>query len=218
MNFAKTKTGRFVYTINSQHTEQFGATSNLEKNPTLSGILRIDKSPENNFGEEVKVVISLRKLTKLTPLINWSQIIHKQQPTTVEKQEFTIDKSVWLGGKGINWVIPTHLFGDTSVQIELNCSALLSTGFVIEVYRRDSTIIHEVPPSATITVGCTINFNINWNLSTNPARSTPVVTPARWSFPSPETEQTLLSASQRSINSGQSFFMHQCGISSGDDV
>lgn len=187
-----------VYTVNQVNLDRQPAIE-AKTQPKLNGVLYVNTSPGNYKTEIVNIVVSLRKLSKIKPIQDWSKVVQKKQPTTLESREFSVNKSVWLNGKGINWVIPTQLFGETNIQIDIDTSALLATGFIVEVFRRDCTLIHEVPANAKLTIGCTIEFNIAWNLSTNPIHSTPVVTPSRWSALFTEAEQARLSESQLSI-------------------
>lgn len=206
-----------IYTVNTRSVSPQQATSKCNQSKqNISGVLYVKKTPEKS-SEEVKIVVSLRRLDKIKPTCSWKNLLQRKQPTTVEEREFSVNKQVWLSGDGINWVIPTHLFGETNIQIDLNSSALLTTGFIIEVYRRDCVIVQEEQPNARLGAGCTINFNITWNLSTNPVRATPFVTPSIWPPAQSETERDSVNLSQLSVNSDSSFFRHQFGLSSDDE-
>lgn len=216
MNFLGNHTRKIVYTINNRN-QQPSTSNSCNRAPTLAGVLHVRKTPAASQSERVKIVVSLRTLSKERPLKDWSQIITKKQPTTVNRREFVIDKNCWINAKGVNWVIPTPIFGETSIQIELGSSALLATGFIIEVFRRDSIIVHEVPASENLSAGCSINFCVSWNLSANSKRATPTVTPLRWVSSPTDNEAASASGSQLSLQSGQSFNLHRLGLSSEDD-
>lgn len=218
MNKIEGQTSRVIYTINRRPiprpctpgtSDQHYPTETTLVQPSLSGTIYINESP-NSSPERVKVVISLRKLTKTRPVKEWTQINQRRQPTTVNQRGFTVDRTYRLNSKGINWVVPTPLFGETSIKISLEASALLSTGFILEVFRR---IKHEVQPSADLTIGCNINFKISWNLSTNPVGATPTINQARWAIRASRSESHRSIAS---LASGDSFQLNHLGINSDD--
>lgn len=216
MNLVKNTNSRIVYTINPK--ESPSTSQGTKSKPAVTGTLRINKTV--NTSERVKIVVSLRKLSKVRPVKDWLHIINRRQPTTVARKDFAIDKNFWLSEKGINWVIPTPLFNETTITIQLDSSPLLQTGFILEIFRRDSTTVHEVPPCIDLTIGCTIDFKISWNLSTNAVGSTPTVIPSRWSISPQLSQQSSRPSSQQSsnlsLNSG-SFRLNRLGISSEED-
>lgn len=108
----------------------------VNKNITLVGAIFIEKTRGTNR-EKVDIVVSLRKHARPRPVQDWNRLINRKQPTTVSRREFVIDRDCWINHNGINWIIPTPLFGETTVKIRLAPSALLSTGFILEIFRRD---------------------------------------------------------------------------------
>lgn len=210
MEFSKeAQSSRIVY-LNEKPKK--AREANRDNKAILNGLLLIKRSgKDSGFSERVRIGVSLRAISKPRPTKEWNQIVHHKSPISTQRRGFQIDDNYWFG-KGITWVIPTPLFETTTIQINLDSSALLSTGFIIEIFRRDSTIVHEVKPSTAFTVGCSIKFKVNWNLSTNPVRAAPILTPAQWARTQPSE-----SGSQPSIASVSSFQSHDVEISSDDD-
>lgn len=144
----------------------------------VKGHLIVRRANKHLFcSERVRVGISIRKLSAPKTTKQWENTLIRRTPLNTEKRPFRIEEKYW-NTKGITWCIPTALFGTTEVEITLEPSALLATGFILEVFRRDSTIVHEVRPNQTITKGCNIKFNVDWNLSTEARSAKPVVTPS----------------------------------------
>lgn len=191
---------RIVYTRFSK--DQSVQTSNepyaVHSKSKLIGNLSIKRSGiDTGFAERVRIGASLRGNVKPKTIKEWERIVKNKSPTTTPNRNFQIDENFWFG-KGISWVIPTPLFETTSIKLNLEASALLSTGFIIEIFRRDSTIVHEVKPTTVFTGGCIVKFDVNWNLSTNTANATPILKPRKWTQPPTQT------GSQPSLTSGNS--------------
>lgn len=205
MSFGKDiQSSRIVYVNESQSISRGKPVSKANK-AKLNGVLLIKRSGhDTGFAERVRIGVSLRAISKPKPTVEWEQIVRNKSPTTSQRRNFQIDQNYWFG-KGITWVIPTPLFETTTIQLNLGSSALLSTGFVIEIFRRDSTIVHEVKASTVFTVGCTVKFDVNWNLSTNTVKATPVLKPAQWphSFSSPHGSQKSLASGSSSLQLGE---------------
>lgn len=159
------------------------------KSPVLNGKLTVLKPAEGHFAERVRIGVGLKTLAKPRSFEEWSNIINKKNPLSTATRNFQVDKDYWFS-KGVNWVIPTPIFEKTKIHILLEPSALLSTGFLIEIFRRDSLIIHEVSPSPTLSAGATIELQVNWQLTTVGSTATPVVRPARWIRPSRNWSQS----------------------------
>lgn len=204
------QSSRIVYLSEKQTPVRENLTKSKEK---INGFLIIKRSgTDSGFSERVRIGVGLRSITKPRPTVEWQQIVNKKAVITTPRRGFQIDQNYWFG-KGITWVIPTHLFETTTIQINLDSSALLSTGFIIEIFRRDSTIVHEVKASTAFTVGCTIKFKVDWNLSTSPIGAAPVLKPSKWA------RQQSISGSQPSIvtPSGSSTHLDELEISSAEE-
>lgn len=150
-----TKSQKIVYSTNS--------TTHGEIN--LSGELKIHKPFTNSkFKENIRICVSLRPTTNPLTLNEWIEILETKRLTTAKLTNFNVNESHWFNS-GINWVIPTPVFETTNIEIKLNPSALLTSGFILEIWRRDSNIIKEFQPSATLAPGATINFKTNWRIA-----------------------------------------------------
>lgn len=148
--------------------------------PVLNGRVIIDRPHEDStFPEQVRIGISIRSGKKRRSTQDWVNLIQRKPLLTAFTRSFQIDQKYWFT-KGISWIIPTPIFETTTITIELEPSALLSTGFIVEIHRRDSTIIHEVEPGSPLSSGATINFGVNWNLLTAAATASPTVRSRGW--------------------------------------
>lgn len=180
MDFQKeVQSSRVIYVKNEKPQSPLPPSFSY-KNTKLNGTLQIYRTlNDGNFAERVRIGVGLRSLTKPRSANQWKEIVERKSPITQNRKGFTIDEAYWFG-RGINWVIPTPIFGQTKVIITLEPSPLLASGFIIEIFRRDSTIVHEVQASTTFSAGCTVKFKVDWNLATNPVGASPLLRPLKW--------------------------------------
>lgn len=152
----------------------------LLQNPnTLNGALIIQRPSDstNENRERIRIVINLRGLRtnyKLKTESDWEKILEEKNPLSTTTANFQLSEEQWFED-GITWVIPTHIFATTKFKIELEPSYLPTSGFIVEIYRRDAAYINEVQPTFKLRHGAIIDFSTSWHLHSNPSQATPTV-------------------------------------------
>lgn len=200
---------KIVY-VKSDSSSGSAQVSSFRENISVNGVLKLQRPYcQASFAERIRVGINIRANPKPRSIQDWNSIINRKSPLTGNSKSFQIDQSYWFGS-GINFVIPTPVFDETLVKISLNPSALLSTGFTVEVFNRDSTIVHEVRPDAKYSAGAEISFRIKWNINSNTAAATPIIVASEWNRRLPHQftvndDQPSTSGLQRHQTRGQPF-------------
>lgn len=177
---------KIVYNVKSAHKDR-----NPSIGPMLYGHLSITKTTKSNhFDEKVRIGVSIKSLSKPNTTLQWIRHLERT-PIFDEIRHFQVSKNYWFR-EGLRWIIPTLLFDTTTIKVCLSPSALLTTGFLLEIFLRDSTLVHEIKPDAAYGAGATIIIKINWNLSSGTTQ--PIIQPAEWKKENPAAEN------QRSVS------------------
>lgn len=196
------KSNKIVYVQSAS-----GSASHQNKNKNtprertvVNGTIKIQKPyQQNSFAERIRIGVNIRATSKPRPTREWLDVINRKTPLNVNKKQFQIDQEYWFT-TGINWVIPTPVFDESVIKISLEPSALLTTGFTVEVFNRDSTIVHEVQPDAKFAAGAEIVFRNKWNVTSNTSLATPTITAANWDrFDSTGQQQAPVKQSPSSV-------------------
>lgn len=141
------------------------------ENDFISGYLTV---PCININESVKVALVIGKKKQPRSIKEWSKILDDTQVTNKVKTPFVITKHDWLNN-GLICVISTPIFETTPIKIFFEKNYHLQEGFQIEIFSRDTVITREVPPSSELTIGATVAFEINWTITSNTDKATPIV-------------------------------------------
>lgn len=156
--------------------------TNLSTKGVVNGELFVHR-PNNfeveNFQERVRIIIGIRGFrtnNKFRGEKDWQQILDRQNPLSTNTNCFQISEENWFAD-GITWVVPTNIFSTTTFRIDLRESFLLTSGFIIEVYQRDTAFVNDVEPSFNLRSGAVINFKTSWHLHSNPVQTSSSVRP-----------------------------------------
>lgn len=171
--------------------------SSAEIQPKITGILSVNRPTHST--ESVRIVVRIGKKQSKLSNHGWNDIVENRYAFTETSGYFDITQSCWFG-KGFTVVIPTQLFGTTTIKLNLDPSALLTTGFFIEVFKRNAVGLHKVDSSVRYAAGLEVFLQIKWILSTDIDLITPVIRPYPWINPQPE----LSSVNRPDDNAGPS--------------
>lgn len=195
------KSNKLVY-VQSVSASASRPNKEQKERIVVNGSLKIQRPYCQSFAERIRIGVNIRANSKPRPTCEWLDIIYRKTPLTVNKKQFQIDQNYWFS-TGINWVIPTPVFDESVIKISLEPSALSTTGFIVEVLNRDSTIVHEVQPDVKFAAGAENVFRNKWNVTSNTSLATPTITAADWDrFNS--TIQQRASVNQPSTSNRQS--------------
>lgn len=156
---------------------------------TLNGTLFIVKEQvKNPYGENIRIGLGIKASTTPRKPEVWRKILNKSSFIKDNKKCFQQTEKSWFE-RGAVFVIPTPVFGQTRFKLVLEPSALLATGFIIEIYLRKFTVVHPVEPQATLAAGATIEFKIIWDAEPNALSATPTVKASTWKLSNQREEK-----------------------------
>lgn len=169
---------RSVY-FEKENSETSSSSENqLENSPKITGV--VEANPIGKSTEFIKIGVCLRATYAPKTNNKWSELIEKIQPIDTNREStFKLTKNCWFGN-GKTLVIKTAIHTPTRVKIKLDASALLSTGFTLEVYLRYINNIKQFKPNENLSAGCELNFTINWLLIANPQEAVPTLRVEHW--------------------------------------
>lgn len=141
--------------------------SNSNNNDTANGVIRVinQKKSKSKFAEIIYIGILLRSTRSDFKVQDWPAELNKHEPITDNFKKFTISKADWfLNGK--IFVVPTHTFGITKIEIFLHEHAIIGTGFDVEVFQRVDTkkMTFNNSKEIALSLGGTISMTVNWQL------------------------------------------------------
>lgn len=160
---------------------------------------------KTTYAERVRIGLNIKAKTDPKTKSEWEQIVNRKEPIPVGRtRQFRIDETFWFTA-GSTWIIPTKLFGPSTITVNLQPSALLAGGFTVEVHLRYTTIVKEFEPNPQLSSGGELKIEIQWALYPATQEATPQLKVADWrpkNSPPP-------SPSSSSFRSGSPFFERQ---------
>lgn len=128
--------------------------------PSVSGKLKVKKD-KNRFSEQARIGICIKSTKSLRTEKEWNQLLQKFAPEISDERQFFVPQSKWFKN-GQTWFISTNLFSETEIEIDIEPSALLSTGIQVEIFLRYTIVTKYIKPSATLSAGGKLTLKINW--------------------------------------------------------
>lgn len=167
---------RNIYLQNQE--ENYSAISDqFEIPPKITGVLAVDGVGIHS-AERIKIGINISAGSENRTNEDWEDLIQRFEITQRETP-FRLSKNCWFG-LGKTWVIPTAANEPTKIRIKLNQSALLSTGFSLQIHFRTYTNVYQFAPRENLSAGCTLEFEVHWQLIPRPDNAKPRLTSENW--------------------------------------
>lgn len=169
---------------NNKNPNNFNANNNKKctaNSLAVTGTINVKQGqPVNEFKERIRIVVCLRSKNTPKTLNEWENLLRRREVLTTPHRNFSIPKNNWFSN-GFSWIVPTHLFGRTTIEINLNPSALLPAGFTLEVFLRSTSILKEIPAHQTLAAGGKFTFDVEWNPIAELLRATPIFATSKFS-------------------------------------
>lgn len=143
--------------------------------PIVNGRIKIipNQNGENNK-EQVRIGVNLKASKTLRSSEEWNELLAKSVVNNQEEFPFFINKNKWFT-VGHTWFLPTQLFGETKIEIDIQQSALLSTGIQLEVFLRYTTVTKYFPATEVSTAGGKLTIRIRWKAVPDIHQATPAL-------------------------------------------
>lgn len=158
---------------------------------------------KTTYAERVRVGLNIKARTDPKTASDWDHIVKRKEPIQVGRpRQFRIDEAFWFSA-GSTWIIPTKLFGQNTIKVNLQPSALLAGGFTVELHLRYTTIVKEFEADPKLSSGGELKIDVQWALYPAIQEATPQLEVAEWKpteSPQPESPHNT------SFRSGSPYF------------
>jgi len=179
-------TNRIVRFVDNRPNKNKQKTRIFRPIPNVNGTINIKTNDSilNNaaFKERIRIGLCIKSNTTGKTIDDWQNLLKRKEAISTTQKPFQIGQTFWFS-TGASWVIPTQLFGTTTIEIQLNPSALLPSGFVVEIYLRSTAIVKEVQPHPALAAGGKLSFIVKWTPFGDLTKATPTFDVAAFSKP-----------------------------------
>lgn len=191
---------RNIYVQKEDQTTSLASELSVEVPPKVTGTLLVDGGALRTV-ERIKIGICISAIDANRTNADWEDLIERFELTHKENH-FRLTKNCWFG-LGKTWIISTSVNEPTKIKIKLNQSALLSTGFTLELYLRSTINVHRYTPRENLSAGCFLEFTIRWQLIPRPEEVRPKLSTENWGPFLPHCSSSLVNKSKQELENKQ---------------
>lgn len=161
----------------SRNAKEKGEATTSKLHLYVSGLIKIKRVEQPK--EFIRIGLCL-KAKNIPKCINtWDNLLQAKTATERTEIPFQIPQSHWFSN-GYTWFVATATTGQTKFELELNPSALLPSGFTVEIFLRSTSILREIRAGPELAAGGRITFCIEWTPVPSLREATPIFTASKF--------------------------------------